>query len=705
MNKEEKAAHIKQLWNKARRYNNKLRFQARLQKMTESNLKEMMIDDINEEAEEEASHTESQPKLKWYLIDRERTFCKVWNFMITMLVIYTLVVSPYVVVFPTVYEWCEYTDGSIKESLGCKASGGKIVWNETLRKIELAFDIIFFIEILMNFVKRSRAYYTLPLIAHNYLLGQFIFDVVATLPCLFMGETIDYYILKFFRIIHVTRLTQPLQVILGCALQKYSKKRQNDLTSFASLIFYVIYVSHLMACAWLYLGQWYSCVNEDGTGITGCTKSWVYAAGFDDKPKHTQYIFAFYWIFEVITTVGYGDYSGSTSGEYIFSIALEFLGLTFFSFLMGSINSIFNTSDNFDDLIEEKLDSLDMWIKKIEKSNKPFHIQPTLYNDIRKYVEQAFLYDFNLVIEEFPFYQQITPKMQTDLIQNTRVFKEFEKSFNHFFEECERGFTNEMIINMFCRIQNPGKVVISYKSNVKEMFFIRQGLVEVYNNENDEEIKDKPILYLPKYSYFGDYQILYNLKSNLLFKTLAHTPDDKKGSNDHLPDIIFMCCSNEHLNEFCDLFPQTAENIKRRSLQRRKKFMEQKNTNSKRFKDQQKAKEEQAMNKQPDSSTEKSQKQEEENLEEFYTSEEHENFDSQKEDMKQYLNNLNKRIDVLVDALKQADSMMSKMGDQKGIIEQINQKKNARAKGGKTGENDRRSIADFFKDKIKDNKK
>jgi hypothetical protein len=103
-------------------------------------------------------------------------------------------------------------------------------------------------------------------------------------------------------------------------------------------------------------------------------------------------------------TVGYGDYTGQTSNEYIFSIILEFLGLTFFSFLMGSINGIFNTKDNFDDLIEEKLDSLDMWIKKIEKSNKPYHIQPTLYNDIRKYVEQAFLYDFNLVIEEFQFY-------------------------------------------------------------------------------------------------------------------------------------------------------------------------------------------------------------------------------------------------------------------------------------------------------------
>jgi hypothetical protein len=37
-------------------------------------------------------------------------------------------------------------------------------------------------------------------------------------------------------------------------LQKYSKKRQNDLTSFAGLILGVIYISHLMACMWLYLG-------------------------------------------------------------------------------------------------------------------------------------------------------------------------------------------------------------------------------------------------------------------------------------------------------------------------------------------------------------------------------------------------------------------------------------------------------------------
>ena len=297
----------------------------------------------------------------------------------------------------------------------CVANGGKIMRNHTLVKIEMAVDIIYVIEIIMNFLKRSRTQPTIQLITQNYLMGTFVFDVIATVPCLVLGEPLNFYILKLFRMVHALRITQPLQIILGIALQRYSKKRQNDLTSFAGLILGVIYISHLMACGWLLLGKLQPCTKEIAAGES-CTKSWVFKEEFDTKPNHTQYIFAFYWIFEVITTVGYGDYSGSTSDEYIFSIALEFLGLTFFSFLMGSINGIFNNSDNFNDLIEEKLDTLDMWIKKIEKSNKPFHIQPTLYNDIRIYVEQAFLYDFNLVIEEFPFYYQITPKMQTDLI-------------------------------------------------------------------------------------------------------------------------------------------------------------------------------------------------------------------------------------------------------------------------------------------------
>lgn len=57
-------------------------------------------------------------------------------------------------------------------------------------------------------------------------------------------------------------------------------------------------------------------------------------------------------------------------------------------------------------------------------------------------------------------------------------------------------------------------------------------------------------------------------------------------------------------------------------------------------------------------------------LDQFFSDEEPENFESQKEDMKLYLNRLNKRIEILVDAWKKAENMMSKMGDHKIIMEQ-----------------------------------
>jgi hypothetical protein len=66
-------------------------------------LKEMKTDDTNEDADEENQKIDSQPKLKWYLIDTERTFCKVWNFLITMVTIYSLFVSPYIMTFKGVY--------------------------------------------------------------------------------------------------------------------------------------------------------------------------------------------------------------------------------------------------------------------------------------------------------------------------------------------------------------------------------------------------------------------------------------------------------------------------------------------------------------------------------------------------------------------------------------------------------------------------
>lgn len=58
--------------------------------------------------------------------------------------------------------------------------------------------------------------------------------------------------------------------------------------------------------------------------------------------------------------------------------------------MMGSINNMINMNDSFESLLDEKISMLDIWIKKIEKSNKPNYIPPDLYSEIKRYVQDAF---------------------------------------------------------------------------------------------------------------------------------------------------------------------------------------------------------------------------------------------------------------------------------------------------------------------------
>jgi hypothetical protein len=65
---------------------------------------------------------------------------------------------------------------------------------------------------------------------------------------------------------------------------------------------------------------------------------------------------------------------------------------------MGSINNMLRKTDNFENMIDEKLGMLDIWIKKIEKSNKPYYIPPDLNSIIKQYVKDGFMHNFNLIV-------------------------------------------------------------------------------------------------------------------------------------------------------------------------------------------------------------------------------------------------------------------------------------------------------------------
>ena len=69
--------------------------------------------------------------------------------------------------------------------------------------------------------------------------------------------------------------------------------------------------------------------------------------------------------------------------------------------------------------------------------------------------------------------------------------------------------------------------------------------MEVFNNNNDCVIPDRPVLYLPKYAYYGELQMIYRIKSVLVYKAMEYTKQDALQANmdptSANQDIVLMC--------------------------------------------------------------------------------------------------------------------------------------------------------------------
>lgn len=85
---------------------------------------------------------------------------------------------------------------------------------------------------------------------------------------------------------------------------------------------------HYTGSIWIYIGSYRFENYEEGY------LPWILANDdFKDMGMVELFIFSTYWVCTVITCVGYGDYTGSTNIEYLFSLALEFTGFIIFAVL------------------------------------------------------------------------------------------------------------------------------------------------------------------------------------------------------------------------------------------------------------------------------------------------------------------------------------------------------------------------------------
>ena len=235
------------------------------------------------------------------------------------------------------------------------------------------------------------------------------------------------------------------------------------------MIIYLFTAIHILSCIWVGIGFITECswLEKDGGGCNEDNKA------VDPEVDQDLYIQAIYWVVTTLTTVGYGDFKGYTSVEYSFQMIVEFLGIGVFSYLMGSINDLVGTESTLQDIIDDRVDDTEQWLRQIEKSRSK-NFSKILCDCIKEYTNQSYQYDF-YQIQRAEFYDQLKPTIRYKLVSS--LFYNFkERDFYYMFKdhEFEAGdeFTCEFVGNIYSRLYLPDTIIVDQGERFEDLSMI-----------------------------------------------------------------------------------------------------------------------------------------------------------------------------------------------------------------------------------------
>ena len=117
-------------------------------------------------------------------------------------------------------------------------------------------------------------------------------------------EKKNIYFLKLIRLLHIGEMFMPFKHLIDCLMSNTITRKRQDMLKVIVLFYGCTYFGHLAACIWISIGT-----MEGGwlSTFTGVGSNQVI---FEQYDPFKIYIFSLYWAFTVLTTVGFGDYTG-----------------------------------------------------------------------------------------------------------------------------------------------------------------------------------------------------------------------------------------------------------------------------------------------------------------------------------------------------------------------------------------------------------
>jgi signal-transduction protein with cAMP-binding, CBS, and nucleotidyltransferase domain len=113
----------------------------------------------------------------------------------------------------------------------------------------------------------------------------------------------------------------------------------------------------------------------------------------------------------------------------------------------------------------------------------------------------------------------------------------------------------------------PENVIVNYGEKFTDLIMIQEGVVGLSIKLDAEDPEsDQQFFILPTFSYFGDYQILFDLRSQVIYKNASHKV------------LISLCLSKDILFTLMENYPEARKFYMQRAWLRRIEFRRRQKT-------------------------------------------------------------------------------------------------------------------------------
>ena len=166
--------------------------------------------------------------------------------------------------------------------------------------------------------------------------------------------------------------------------------------------------------------------------------TWVNQNGYSDLSYTMAYSYSFYWAAQTLTTVGYGDFGAYSNTEVGVTIVWMFLGVVFYSFVVGSLTTIMTTDNKAKELLIKQLAALDQFK---DEANLDVTVYDGIYNFLinnheevfavmdegaminnlpNNYKEELFYFQYGNLIEKLIFLKELPIELTWALVENLK---------------------------------------------------------------------------------------------------------------------------------------------------------------------------------------------------------------------------------------------------------------------------------------------